>query len=213
MALALSEYLSQRDPAHRGDVRGTAELLEPVHGGLDQVVGIARAEALRQDVLHARDLEHRTHATARDHARTGRRRLEQHVAGAEAPGDDVRDRAVLGDRDVEHVLLRGFARLADGVGDFVRLAQADADAAVLVAHCHDRVEREPAAALHHLGDPVDMNHPLAGKRVRVEFEVLGVRSAGKEDLQAAVIARQNRSSQPEDTLLPVNRLLGGRHRR
>ena len=60
---------------------------------------------------------------------------------------------------------------------------------------------------------VDMNHPLAGKRVTVEFEVLGVRSAGKEDLQAATLARQNSSSQPEDTLLPLNRLLGGRPRR
>ncbi len=60
---------------------------------------------------------------------------------------------------------------------------------------------------------VDMNHPLAGKRVTVEFEVLGVRSAGKEDLQAATIARQNIGLQPEDTLLPLNRLLGGRPRR
>lgn len=60
---------------------------------------------------------------------------------------------------------------------------------------------------------VDMNHPLAGKRVAVEFEVLGVRSAGKEDLQAATIARQNSGSPSKDTLLPLNRLLGGRPRR
>ena len=60
---------------------------------------------------------------------------------------------------------------------------------------------------------VDMNHPLAGKRVTVEFEVLGIRSAVKEELQVATIARQNRGLQPEGTLLPLNRLLGGRPRR
>lgn len=60
---------------------------------------------------------------------------------------------------------------------------------------------------------VDMNHPLSGRRVMVEFEVLGIRSAGKEDIQAATIARQNSGSQPNDSLLPLNRLLGGRPRR
>jgi FKBP-type peptidyl-prolyl cis-trans isomerase SlyD len=60
---------------------------------------------------------------------------------------------------------------------------------------------------------VDMNHTLAGKSVTVEFEVLGVRSASKDDIRAASIAKQNSQSQPEDTLLPLNRLLGGRPRR
>jgi FKBP-type peptidyl-prolyl cis-trans isomerase SlyD len=60
---------------------------------------------------------------------------------------------------------------------------------------------------------VDMNHPLAGKRVTVEFEVLEIRSAGKEDLQAATIARQNNGSSSKDSLLPLNRLLGGRPQR
>ena len=100
-----------------------------------------------------------------------RGRLEQHRPAPKWPTTDVRDRAALGHRDREHVLLRRLARLADGVGDFVGLAQADADAPLLVADRHDRVEREPAAALHHLGAAVDVDDPLdelgLGRRFRL----------------------------------------------
>src|SRR5262249_27700237 len=111
-------------------------------------------------VLHARDLEHRAHAGAGDDAGAGRRRLEQHLAGAEATRDHVRDRAALRHRNREHVLLRGLARLADRVRDFVRLAGAAADAPVLVAERPDRVEREPPPALAPLRAAVDLDPAL-----------------------------------------------------
>src|SRR5262245_1625578 len=154
------EDLLERAPAHRGHVRGAAQALEPVHRRLHQVVRIARAEALREHVLHARHLEHGAHARAGDHARTRARRLEHDLARAETAHDQVRDRPAFRDRHVEHVLLRGFARLADRVRDLVRLAEAHADAAVLVAERHDRVEREPPAALDDLGATVHLDHAL-----------------------------------------------------
>ena len=46
------------------------------------------------------------------------------------------------------------------VGDFVRLAETHAHAPVSVTHGHDRVEREPAPALHHLGAAVHLDHAL-----------------------------------------------------
>ena len=112
-----------------------------------------------------------TSSTARtpragDHAGSGRGRLEQHFARAE-----VADRSTCGieprlrHRHLEHVLLRRLARLADGVRDFVGLAEADADAAVLVADRHDRVEREPPAALHHLGAAIHLDHALRNSRL------------------------------------------------
>src|SRR5262245_18733549 len=164
---SLPEQLLERAPAHRGHVRGPAQALEPVHRRLAHVVRVARAEALGEHVLDARDLEHGAHAGARDHARTGARRLEHDLARAELAHDHVRDRARLRHRDLEHVLLRGLARLADRVRDFVRLAEPHADAAVLVAERHDRVEREPPPALHHLGAAIHLDHALLELALRL----------------------------------------------
>ena len=63
-------------------------------------------------------------------------------------------------RHREHALLRCLARLADGIGDFIRLAEAHADAPLAVSDRHDRVEAEPAPALHHLGDAIHVDHAL-----------------------------------------------------
>jgi hypothetical protein len=63
-------------------------------------------------------------------------------------------------RDAEQVLLRVLAALADGLGDLVGLAQADAHMAVAITHHHQRGERETATALDHLGDAVDVHHPV-----------------------------------------------------
>src|SRR5262249_48455398 len=147
----LSEHLLERAPAHRRHVRRPAQPLQAVDRRLHHVVRVARAEALREHVLHPRHLEHGAHTGAGDDAGTRPRRLEHDLARAESAHDQVRNRATLRDRDLEHVLLRGLARLADRVRHFVRLAQADADPAALVAERHDRVEREPPPALDDLG--------------------------------------------------------------
>jgi hypothetical protein len=44
--------------------------------------------------------------------------------------------------------------------DLARLAVADADPVDLVADDDERREREPPAALHDLGDAVDLDHAL-----------------------------------------------------
>ena len=47
------------------------------------------------------------------------------------------------------------AALADGIGHFAGFAKADADAALLVAHDHQRAEIESATAFDHFGGAVD----------------------------------------------------------
>src|SRR5690349_16891804 len=79
----LPEDLLERAAAHAGDVRGTAQALQAVHGRLAHVVRVARAETLREHVLDAGHLEHGAHAGTRDHARTRARRLEHDLARAE----------------------------------------------------------------------------------------------------------------------------------
>ena len=74
--------------------------------------------------------------------------------------------------DADHGTLGRFGRLADGFGHFARFAMAEADAAALVADNDERREAEAPAALHHLGDAVDM-HELVDELVVAVFTVAG----------------------------------------
>src|SRR5690606_34262415 len=60
-------------------------------------------------------------------------------------------------RHEDQVALGALGRLADCLRHFARLAVAEADAALLVADDDERGEAEATAALHHLGDAVDVN--------------------------------------------------------
>jgi hypothetical protein len=71
----------------------------------------------------------------------------------------VRDRAP-GQGDLNHATARRFDRLADGLGDLVRLAGGKADASLTVADGDERVEREAPPTLDDLGDTVDRDNVL-----------------------------------------------------
>src|SRR5690606_13106985 len=124
-----------RDPLDRDQPR------EARHRGPHHVVRVVRAEALGEDVGDAGTLEHRAHRAAGDHAGAARRGLQQHPTGAVLADDLVRDGgADPGDRG--HRGLRGLDGLAHRLGDLVRLAGGDPDAALAVADRHEGVERE-----------------------------------------------------------------------
>jgi len=118
---------------------------------LDQVVRVTAAEALREHVLHAGRFQHRAHARAGDHAGAGRRRLQQHLAGAEVADDLMGDRAAAGDRDWNMPFFAASPALRIASATFVRLAETDADAALLVADRDDRVEPRTAGRPSDLG--------------------------------------------------------------
>jgi hypothetical protein len=109
--------------------------------------------------VDTRRLDHGAHCAARDHARSGSRRLEQHLTCAEVTDQLVRD----GGADhghPEHVLARLVVALADGLGNLVRLAQTHADMTRLVADDHERGEAEATATLHDLRHAVDVDDAL-----------------------------------------------------
>src|SRR5689334_13741508 len=64
------------------DIAPRAERLERELAGLDEVDGVRRAEALREDVLHAERLDDRADRRARDDAGTGRSRRQEALRGA-----------------------------------------------------------------------------------------------------------------------------------
>src|SRR3954469_1642190 len=149
----------ERQAAARRDLLRPDERLQRRHGGVDDVDRIVRAERLRKHVVDARALEHGAHRATGDDAGTGAGRLQQDDAGRLLALHRVRDR-LLDPRHLEEVLLGLLDALGDGGRNLLRLAVADADRAVPVAHHHESGEAEPATTLDDLGDPVDGHHAL-----------------------------------------------------
>src|SRR3954454_6801366 len=141
------------------DLLGADEVLQRLHGRVDDVDRVRGPEALGEDVLDAGALQDGTHRATGDDAGTGAGRLQEHDTGGTLTLDRVRDGA--GDpRDLEEVLLRLLHALGDRGRHLLRLAVADTDHAVTVAHHDQRGEAEATTTLHDLGDPVDGHHAL-----------------------------------------------------
>ena len=69
----------------------------------------------------------------------------------------VMQRAAFAQRHPDQAALGRLGRLANGFRHLARLAVAEPDPALLVADHHQRRKPEAPAALHHLGDAVDVN--------------------------------------------------------
>ena len=83
--------------------------------------------------------------------------LEQHTAGAEL-SDDLMRNGGPAEGDGGDVLLGVLQALADGLGDFIGLAHAEADTALAVADYAQRGELCHTAALDGLADTVEGNN-------------------------------------------------------
>ena len=81
-------------------------------------------------------------------------------------------------RDGHHGLRAAFAALADGVGHFAGLAEADADLAAAVADDDQGAEIEAASAFDDLGGAVD-EHDLLGQGIFLVFTAVIVARAAR----------------------------------
>src|ERR1043165_6288534 len=93
-----------------------------------------------------------------------------HAAGAVPTINVMMQRAAFAERYPDHVALGGLGRLADRLRHFARLAMAEPDPALLIADDHQRGKAEPAAALDHLGDAVDV-HELVDELARFALAI------------------------------------------
>src|SRR5262249_18287758 len=141
-----NELLGVETP-QAGDLVGPLEALETGDGGPGDVDGGGRAPRLGEHVGDSGLLEDGARRAPGADARAPGRRLEQHAAGAGLADDGVRDRGA-GERNGEEVLARLFGALLDGEGHFLRLAVAEADAALAVADHDEGGEAEAPTTLH-----------------------------------------------------------------
>src|SRR4051794_6540676 len=141
------------------DLLGTDEVLQRLHGRVDDVDRVGGPEALGQHVVDAGALEDGTHRATGDDTGTGAGRLEEHDTGRRLTLHRVRDGA--GDAGhVVEVLLGLLDTLGDRRGHLLGLAVAHADLAVAVAHDHQGGEAEAPTTLDDLGHAVDGDHAL-----------------------------------------------------
>ena len=82
------------------------------------------------------------------------------MAGAEVAVDGVRNRATGGDGNLEHVLLCVLDALLDCQRDLGGLTLAKANVALAVTDDDESDERHAVAALHGLGNTVDVDYAL-----------------------------------------------------
>src|SRR4051794_27366317 len=175
-----SDVLQGQTAAGR-DLLGTDEVLQRLHGRVDDVDRVGGPEALGQHVVDAGALEHGAHRAAGDDTGTGAGRLQQHDTGRRLTLHRVRDGAGDAGHLVE-VLLGLLDALGDRRGHLLGLAVADTHGAVAVAHDHQRGEAEAPTALDDLGHAVDGPHALE------EVALLGGRASGPPPAVTAVAA-------------------------
>src|SRR4029079_14029712 len=116
----------------------------PVRRGFGKVDGVRVAEALREEVADARQLEDGADATPGDDAGSLARRAQEHARSIGAPENLVRDsRGAL--RHLEEILLRVVDGLRNGERYLSSLPVADPDAVDLVPDDDERVEQKERA--------------------------------------------------------------------
>src|SRR5579864_5377930 len=118
---------------------------------------IGRAQPLGKDVADSGQFDHRSNAARRDNSGSFGSWFQDDLAGAETAENLMRDRS-LPQRHPNEALFRALDALANSLGHFVGFAQSVAHQSVRVAGYHKGTETETTAALHDLGDTVDMDN-------------------------------------------------------
>ena len=128
-------------------------------GGLHRVDGIAGTQGLADHIPHAAQFQDGPHRAGGDNARPFRSRLNHHNGRPHLDGDFVGNGAALDGNFHQFPAGDGVA-FPHRVGDDQGFAHSRAHVAHAVAHHHQGIKAQPAAALYHLGDAAGIDHPL-----------------------------------------------------
>src|SRR5690606_17367817 len=125
--------------------------------GATHVVRVRRTHRLGDDVLNAERLEDSAHRATGDDTGTGLGSTQQVAACDVTALNVVAVCTAATQRDEDQIALGSLGCLADCLRHLTCLAVAEADAALLVADDDESSKAETTAALHHLGDAVDVD--------------------------------------------------------
>src|SRR5439155_2609306 len=149
----------------------TPQALQRGQSCLGYVGRIGRTEGLAQDISDPARFDNGTNGLPGDDTSAWRSGAEEHARATVGRDDFMRDSRV-SECDPYHVTLGVIAALADGVGDFAGLAEAQAYFPLFVTHHHERTEAEAAATLNHFCRTVDENNFFTQLAAFFAFETL-----------------------------------------
>jgi hypothetical protein len=110
--------------------------------------------------MHAEGFENGAHRTPGDNAGSGGCRAQHDASGSMPASDVMMQGAALPQRNPNERTFRRIGSFADSLWNLAGFAMAIADPALLIADDDKRSEAEPAAALHHLGNAIDMDQTV-----------------------------------------------------
>ena len=146
-------------PAQLGDGVGALQRAQALDRRPGHVDGVRRAERLGEHVVDPGRLEDGAGGATGDDTGAGRGRLEQHAAASCSPRITwVMVEPARG--TLKRFFLASSMPFWIAAGTSFALPYPRPTLPFSVADDDERGEREPPAALHDLGDPVDRDHPL-----------------------------------------------------
>jgi hypothetical protein len=144
-------------PTHGENIFSIAELAETMECGADRIKRISTAQGLRNDVMDAGNLDHRSNCTSCNNPRPFLRRLEKYMFRAKHSMYLVRNRSG-GESDMDQVFFGLFNRLGDRDRHFSGLSFPDADPSLPISNDHQRTEVEPLSTLHNFRHAIDKDN-------------------------------------------------------
>jgi hypothetical protein len=143
------------------------QLLQPLNNGLQYIVRVSRALALRKNVSNPGRLDHSTHGGACDNACAFACWSKKDATRSEVPERLMGD-CVPHQRNGEKVLLCVLTTLPDGFWNLIGLSKTNANMSISIADYDQSREAKPPTALD------DLRHAIDAHDSVVEVEIVWI---------------------------------------
>ncbi len=131
--------------------------MQTVHGGLNKIMGIMRADTLGQDVMHPGSFQHSANSTTGNNPGTLNCGFQHYIPCAEFPKNLMRDTQI-GYGNTFHILTRLFDPFPDRLGHLIGFTKTATDLSFSITHNNDGAEAETTSTFHYLRSSIDMNN-------------------------------------------------------
>jgi len=138
------------------DLLRTPESPQTVHGRLDQIMRIMRADTLGQYIMHPGGFKYGADRTTSYNSGSFYSRLQHYIACPEFPKNLMRD-AHVGYGNTFHVLARLLNTLPDCLRNLIGFAKTATDLSFSISDNYNGAKAETTSTLDHFRSSIDMN--------------------------------------------------------
>ena len=131
--------------------------MQTVHGGLNQIMGVMRADTLGQYVMHSGRFQHGANSTTGNDPGTLNGGFQHYIPCAEFPVNLMRN-AQIGYGNTLHILTRLLNPFPDRLRHLIGFTKTATDLSFSITHNNDGAEAETTSTFHYLRSSIDMNN-------------------------------------------------------